>query len=300
MRKTLLIMAAGIGARFGQGIKQLEKVDEQGHIIMDYSVHDAIEAGFNHIVFIIRKDIEKDFREVIGDRIENICKEYDVTVDYAFQDLNDIPGELPDGRTKPWGTGQAVLAAKDVLDSPFIVINADDYYGKDGFKLVHDYLVNGGKVCMAGFVLKNTLSDNGAVTRGLCKMDESNYLTEVVETRGITKEGEGAVADGKAIDINSLASMNMWGFTPEFLNMLEDGFKEFFENEVPENPLKSEFLIPIYVGDLLKEDAIEVKALKTHDKWCGMTYKEDVSEVKEAFRKMLEEGKYKEDLFSDL
>lgn len=131
-------------------------------------------------------------------------------------------------------------------------------------------------------------------------MDESNYLTEVVETRGITKEGEGAVADGKAIDINSLASMNMWGFTPEFLNMLEDGFKEFFENEVPENPLKSEFLIPIYVGDLLKEDAIEVKALKTHDKWCGMTYKEDVSEVKEAFRKMLEEGKYKEDLFSDL
>lgn len=300
MRKTLLIMAAGIGARFGQGIKQLEKVDEQGHIIMDYSVHDAIEAGFNHIVFIIRKEIEKDFREVIGDRIENICKEYDVTVDYAFQNLNDIPGELPDGRTKPWGTGQAVLAAKDVLDSPFIVINADDYYGKDGFKLVHDYLVNGGKVCMAGFVLKNTLSDNGAVTRGLCKMDDNNYLTEVVETRGITKEGEGAVADGKAIDINSLASMNMWGFTPEFLNMLEDGFKEFFENEVPENPLKSEFLIPIYVGDLLKENTIEVKVLKTHDMWCGMTYKEDVPEVKEAFRKMLEEGKYKEDLFSDL
>ena len=144
MKTTLLIMAAGIGSRFGKGIKQLEPVDEDGHIIMDYSIHDAIEAGFNHVVFIIRKDIEKEFKEVIGDRIASICSSHNVTVDYAFQDINDIPGELPAGRTKPWGTGQAVLAAKDVIKTPFIVINADDYYGKEGFKAVHEYLVNGG------------------------------------------------------------------------------------------------------------------------------------------------------------
>ena len=151
MKTTLLIMAAGIGSRFGTGIKQLEPVDDANHIIMDYSIHDAIEAGFNHVVFIIRKDIEKEFKEVIGDRIASICASHDVTVDYAFQDINDIPGELPAGRTKPWGTGQAVLAAKNVIDTPFIVINADDYYGKEGFKAVHEYLVNGGKSCMAGF-----------------------------------------------------------------------------------------------------------------------------------------------------
>ena len=172
MNTTLLIMAAGIGSRFGTGIKQLEPVDDAGHIIMDYSIHDAIEAGFNHVVFIIRKDIEKEFKEVIGDRIAFICSSHNVTVDYAFQDINDIPGTLPEGRTKPWGTGQAVLAAKDVIKTPFIVINADDYYGKEGFKAVHEYLVNGGKSCMAGFVLKNTLSDNGGVTRGICKMDD--------------------------------------------------------------------------------------------------------------------------------
>ena len=183
MNTTLLIMAAGIGSRFGTGIKQLEPVDDANHIIMDYSIHDVIEAGFNHVVFIIRKDIEKEFKEAIGDRIASICASHDVTVDYAFQDINDIPGTLPEGRTKPWGTGQAVLAAKNVIETPFIVINADDYYGKEGFKAVHEYLVNGGKSCMVGFVLKNTLSDNGGVTRGICKMDAENNLTEVVETK---------------------------------------------------------------------------------------------------------------------
>ena len=192
MKTTLLIMAAGIGSRFGTGIKQLEPVDDNNHIIMDYSVHDAIEAGFNHIVFIIRKDIEKEFKEVIGNRIENICKAHEVTVDYAFQNINDIPESLPEGRTKPWGTGQAVLSAKRVIDSPFIVINADDYYGKDGFSAVHEYLINGGKSCMAGFVLKNTLSDNGGVTRGICKMDAENNLTEVIETKNIVKTSKGA------------------------------------------------------------------------------------------------------------
>lgn len=199
---TLLIMAAGIGSRFGTGIKQLEPIDAPNHIIMDYSIHDAIEAGFNHVVFIIRKDIEKEFKEVIGDHIASICSSHGVTVDYAFQDINDIPGTLPEGRTKPWGTGQAVLAAKSVIDTPFIVINA-----------VHEYLVNDGKSCMAGFVLKNTLSDNGGVTRGICKMDENGNLTEVVETKNIVKTADRAEADGVSVDVNSLVSMNMWGLT---------------------------------------------------------------------------------------
>ena len=284
MKTTLLIMAAGIGSRFGTGIKQLEPVDDAGHIIMDYSIHDAIEAGFNHVVFIIRKDIEKEFKEVIGERIASICASHDVTVDYAFQDINDIPGVLPEGRTKPWGTGQAVLAAKKVIKTPFIVINADDYYGKEGFKAVHEYLVNGGKSCMAGFVLKNTLSDNGGVTRGICKMDDQNNLTEVVETKNIVKSANGAEADEKVIDVD----------------VLEEGFKEFFEKEVPGNPLKAEYLIPIFIGELLEQGKMNVKVLKTNDTWYGMTYHEDVAAVKGSFKKMLGNGVYKVELFSDL
>lgn len=300
MDTTLLIMAAGIGSRFGGGIKQLEPVDEQGHIIMDYSIHDAIEAGFNKVIFIIRKDIEEEFREVIGSRISAICAEHNVTVDYAFQDINDIPGELPAGRTKPWGTGQAVLAAKDLITTPFIVINADDYYGKEGFKAVHNYLVEGGKSCMAGFVLKNTLSDNGGVTRGICRMDADHNLTEVDETKNIVKTVDGAEADGVKLDVDSLVSMNMWGLTPDFLQTLEKGFAEFFKEEVPANPLKAEYLIPIYIGELLKKDQMSVKVLRTNDTWYGMTYHEDVAAVKESFRQMLAEGVYKEELFSDL
>ena len=300
MKTTLLIMAAGIGSRFGTGIKQLEPVDASNHIIMDYSIHDAIEAGFNHVVFIIRKDIEKEFKEVIGNRITSICSAHNVTVDYAFQNINDIPGTLPEGRTKPWGTGQAMLAAKKVLDTPFIVINADDYYGKEGFKAVHEYLVNGGKSCMAGFVLKNTLSDNGGVTRGICKMDDQNNLTEVVETKNIVKTADVAEANGVVVDVNSLVSMNMWGLTPEFLDVLKEGFKEFFEKEVPGNPLKAEYLIPIFIGELLEQGKMSVKVLKTNDTWYGMTYHEDVAAVKDSFKKMLENGVYKADLFSDL
>lgn len=300
MNTTLLIMAAGIGSRFGTGIKQLEPVDDSGHIIMDYSIHDAIEAGFNHVVFIIRRDIEQEFREVIGDRIASICASHDVTVEYAFQDINDIPDTLPEGRTKPWGTGQAVLAAKKDLSTPFIVINADDYYGKEGFRAVHEYLVNGGRSCMAGFVLKNTLSDNGGVTRGICKMDEQNNLTEVVETKNIVKTANGAEAAGVAVDVDSLVSMNMWGLTPDFLTTLEEGFREFFDKEVPGNPLKAEYLIPIFIGEQLKQGKMSVKVLKTDDTWYGMTYHEDVAAVKDSFKEMLEKGVYRTELFSDL
>lgn len=300
MKTTLLIMAAGIGSRFGEGIKQLEPVDSNNHIIMDYSIHDAIAAGFNEVIFIIRKDIEKEFKKVIGNRITDTCAKYNVTVDYAFQDINDIPGILPEGRTKPWGTGQAVLSAKNIIDSPFVVINADDYYGKEAFKAVHEFLVNGGKSCMAGFVLKNTLSDNGSVTRGICKMDSDNNLTEIIETKNITKTEYGAVADEQVLDIDSLVSMNMWGLTPDFLDILEEGFKEFFDKEVCRNPLKSEYLIPVFIGQLLEQGKMNVKVLRSDDTWYGMTYKEDVITVKEKFSEMLENNYYSEELFNDI
>lgn len=292
MKTTLLIMAAGMGSRFGEGIKQLEPVDNNNHIIMDYSIHDAIEAGFNKVVFIIRKDLEEQFKKVIGDRISDVCANYNVTVDYAFQDINDIPGTLPEGRTKPWGTGQAVLAAKNIIDSPFLVINADDYYGKEAFKAVHEFLINSGKSCMAGFVLNNTLSDNGSVTRGICKMDSDNNLTEIIETKNIIKLGDEAITDDQALDINSLVSMNMWGLTPDFLAVLEEGFNEFFEKEVSQDPLKSEYLIPVFIGQLLEQGKMNVKVLRTNDTWYGVTYKEDVITVKERFSEMLENNFY--------
>ena len=296
METSLVIMAAGIGSRYGSGIKQLEPLGPSGELIMDYSIYDALEAGFQKVVFVIRREMEAYFRRMVGDRTERKAK-----VAYAFQELSDLPqGFTPGERTKPWGTGQAVLAAKDVIKTPFIVINADDYYGKEGFKAVHEYLVNGGKSCMAGFVLKNTLSDNGGVTRGICKMDEQNNLTEVVETKNIVKTATGAEADGVAVDVNSLVSMNMWGLTPEFLDVLEDGFKEFFKKEVPGNPLKAEYLIPIFIGELLEQGKMSVKVLRTNDTWYGMTYHEDVVAVKDSFKTMLENGVYKADLFSDL
>lgn len=275
-------------------------MDQQNHIIMDYSIHDAIEAGFDHVVFVICRDIEEEFREVIGERIASICAAHGVTVNYAFQNLHDIPGEFPEGRTKPWGTGQAVLAAKDKIHSPFIVINADDYYGKEGFRAVHEYLVSGGEACMTGFVLKNTLSDNGGVTRGICKMDADHNLTEVVETKNIIKTEAGAEADGTALDLNSLVSMNMWGLTPAFLEMLEQCFVEFFKEQAPANPLKVEYLLPTFIGHLLEQGKMTVKVLKTNDAWYGMTYKEDVPTVKESFQQMLEAGMYQENPFGDL
>ena len=192
------------------------------------------------------------------------------------------------------------MESDPIKDTPFVVINADDYYGKEGFKKVHEYLVNGGTSCMAGFVLKNTLSDNGGVTRGICKMDEENNLTEVVETHNIMKTADGAEADGVKLDTESLVSMNMWGLTPDFVETLEKGFEEFFEKEVPENPMKAEFLIPSFIGELLEQGKISVKVLRTNDSWYGMTYKEDVEAVKDSFKNMFEKEIYKTDLFADL
>ena len=295
-KPVLVIMAAGMGSRYG-GLKQIDPVDEDGHIIIDFSIYDAKRAGFEKVVFIIRREHEEDFRKSIGDRVSKFME-----VEYVYQELENLPEgfSVPEGRTKPFGTGHAILSCKDVVDGPFAVINADDYYGKEGFKAVHEYLVNGGKSCMAGFVLKNTLSDHGGVTRGVCKMDEEHNLTEVMETKNIVKTADGAEADGVVIDVNSLVSMNMWGLTPNFLTTLEEGFKEFFEKEVPGNPLKAEYLIPIFIGELLEQGKMSVKVLKTNDTWYGMTYHEDVAAVKDSFKKMLENGVYKADLFADL
>ena len=302
MKTALVIMAAGIGSRFGGGIKQLEPVGPNGEIIMDYSIYDAMEAGFNRIVFIIRKDIEADFREVIGDRIEKICAERGVSVGYAFQSMQAIPegNTVPEGRTKPWGTGQAVLAAKDQVDCPFAVINADDYYGKEAFVKLHDFLCADhapNTYCMAGFILKNTLSENGGVTRGICQVDEKGYLTDVVETRNIVKTADGAEVDGVAVDPDSYVSMNMWGLDPAFMDVLQTGFEEFFQTAAKDNPLKAEYLLPIYIGQLLREHKVAVQVLETKDKWFGVTYREDKPAVVESFRRLIEAGVYAPDLF---
>ena len=298
---SLVIMAAGIGSRFGGGIKQLEPIGPNGEIIMDYSIYDAIKSGFNKIIFIIRKDIEEDFKEVIGNRIEKICKKLNVEVHYAYQELENIPNDfkVPKDRKKPWGTGHAVLSCKDIINEPFTVINADDYYGKDSFKNMYEFLSkNNNEFCMAGFKLKNTLSDNGGVTRGICQIDKNDYLTEIIETSNIIKVEEKAVVEDREIDINSNVSMNMWGLTPEFINILEQGFIEFLEKEV--NNIKSEYLLPIFIGELLKENRIKVNVLETKDKWFGVTYKEDKEFVKTSFKELIERGEYRENLFEDI
>lgn len=305
MKETaLVIMAAGIGSRFGGGIKQLAKLGPGGEIIIDYSIHDALKAGFNKIVFIIRKDIEQDFREIIGDRIAKIAK-----VEYAFQDLNDLPEGFtcPEGRKKPWGTGQAILAARNVIDCPFAVINADDFYGAEGFKKIHEYLVNEMDeektpldLCMAGYVLGNTLSENGAVTRGVCVKNDQDELVSVHETFDILKKDgkvTGKTEEGEEVPLteDAIASMNMWGLTPSFVKALEVRFPAFLTKA--EGNLKAEYLLPEIVGNLITEGKASVKVLKTEDKWFGVTYAEDKEYVRKALEDLHDKGIYEEPLF---
>lgn len=309
---SLVIMAAGIGSRFGGGIKQLEPVGMNGEIIMDYSIHDAIKAGFNKVIFVIRRDIEEDFRERIGNRIEKTCASLGVEVAYAFQNLNAVPEgfSVPKGRSKPWGTCQAVLAAKNLIHEPFMVINADDYYGKNAYCHLHDWLIQDHEdnaIAMAGFVLKNTLSDNGGVTRGICMFENGHsHITDVIEIKNIVKTEFGVEADGIVLNPDSLVSMNMWvfpageGSQPAILNVLERGFRTFFESEVPDNPLKSEYLLPTLIGGLLRQGSHTVKVLETSDKWFGVTYKEDKVAVQQSFLKLIEAGAYAHELYSDL
>lgn len=305
---TLVIMAAGIGSRFGGGIKQLESVGPNGEIIMDYSIYDAMEAGFNKVVFVIRKDLEKDFKEIIGNRIEKI-----VNVAYAYQELDDIPEEFKTkllNRKKPWGTGQAILACKDVVNEPFLVINADDYYGKEAYRKAYEYLTNMSNkdmvssksmdMCMVGFVLKNTLSKNGTVTRGICEVGENHMLKNIEETYEIEeKDGYAtAVREGKKVilPLDSPVSMNMWGLPIDFFDVLEEGFVQFLE-ELEEEDIKKEYLLPQIIGQMLREGEANVHVLSSNDNWFGVTYKEDKDTVVEEIRSLISSGMYPETLY---
>ena len=306
MKNTaLVIMAAGIGSRFGGGIKQLEPVGPNGEIIMDYSIHDAMEAGFNKVIFIIRRDLEKDFKEIIGHRIEKL-----LPVEYAYQELEDLPAgyEVTPGRTKPWGTGQAVLSVKGMVDEPFLVINADDYYGREGFRRIHDYMAEHMDsqseiydICMGGFVLSNTLSDNGTVTRGVCQVDENGYLTNVTETYNIQMKEDGLHATNESgapvtISPSQPVSMNMWGLPASFIQELEKGFPVFLDS-LKEGDIKSEYLLPKIIDNLVQNKKARVTVLDTPDKWFGVTYREDKQAVADAIRGLIQSGVYKEKLF---
>lgn len=296
MKTTLVILAAGIGARYGSGVKQLAQVGPNGELIIDYSIHDAIAAGFNKIIFIIRKDIEADFREVIGDRIEKICAPLGVEIRYAFQSLKDVPIPVPEGRAKPWGTGQAVLACKGLLKEPFAVINADDYYGKDGFVKAAAFLKTG-RYGLVGYILKNTLSDNGGVTRGICTVKDGK-LVGIDETRNIIKTETGAESNGRSLPLDALVSMNFWCFPECFMEVLEQGFPKFLEN-LPD-PQKSEYLLPIIMDGLLKQGT-EVEVLSTDADWFGITYQEDKASVIESFKALYAAGVYdKNNLYADI
>ena len=308
MNKTsLVIMAAGIGSRYGGGIKQLAKVGPSGEIIMDYSIYDALGAGFDKVVFIIRKDIEKDFREIIGNRIDKLCE-----TEYVFQELSDLPDGFcpPAGRTKPWGTGQAILACRGKVNEPFLVINADDYYGRQPYEMTHKFLTektdSKGKerICMSGYVLKNTLSDNGAVTRGICSVSGENRLVGIKETKNIFKTELGAESrtengDACTLDPDLFVSMNMWGLEPSFIEKLAEGFEKFLKDGGI-NDLKGEYLLPTIIDQMIKDNAADVTMLKTSEKWFGMTYKEDLPQVRSEIEKLIKDGGYPENILKSL
>ena len=284
MKTTLVVMAAGIGSRYGAGIKQLEKMDDQGHIIVDFSIYDAIEAGFDKVVFVIRRSIEKDFKEIIGERIAKY-----IDVDYAFQEYDESI------RSKPYGTGHAILSTKGIVNEPMCIINADDYYGKKAFKLMHDFLVKGTKdFSMAGFILKNTLSANGVVTRGVCEFDDELNLTKVIETSNISSQDGVIAGDNGELSPECLVSMNMWGVTPNFIDHLETGFEEFLKDNT--DP-KSEYLLPNIIDQMIHNNEVQVKVLKTDDKWFGVTYIEDKEEVINNFKELLAQGAYPKTFF---
>ncbi|MBQ6470031.1 MAG: nucleotidyltransferase [Lachnospiraceae bacterium] len=301
---ALVIMAAGMGSRYG-GLKQIDPVDAFGHILMDFSIYDAAKAGFGEVVFVIRKENEEIFREAVGNRVEKKMK-----VHYVFQDITDLPDgfSVPEGRVKPWGTGHAVLAARNVISGPFAVINADDFYGREAFQILYDYLTTHEddekyRYVMAGYVLGNTLTENGSVSRGVCAVDEEGYLTDIHERKKIvrTKDDAGAAYtedDGSTwtpLPETSAVSLNVWGFTPSFLEELKARFPAFLEGALKTDPLKGEFFLPSVVDALIKEGKAAAAVKMTPDKWYGITYKEDKPMVEQAIRAMEEAGIYPED-----
>ena len=303
---SLVIMAAGMGSRYG-GIKQLDSFGPDGEIIMDYSIFDAIKAGFDKIVIILREDIYDDFMNIIGNRLMEFTN---IPVHIVFQSLNDLPEgyKVPDGRTKPWGTGQAILSVKEYIDEPFLVINADDFYGRDPYIKSQIFLSNSilnlkkPKFCLAGYTLENTLSDNGSVTRGICKCDDNGNLLSIEETFGIKCEnnivtGTDSKGNKRILSLQDTVSMNMMGFTPAIFPMLEDKFITFLNKLSDNDPLKSEFLLPIAINEMLKDEVIDVEVVKTNANWFGVTFKEDREQVKNSLKKLVETGVYPNSLW---
>ena len=303
-KPVLVIMAAGMGSRYG-GLKQIDPIDKEGHIIMDFSIFDAKRAGFEKVVFIIKKENEADFKEAVGKRMESVMK-----VEYVFQDLHNIPEgfEVPEGRVKPWGTAHAVLSAIDVVDGPFAVINADDYYGRDAFQKIYDFLSTTEdddkyRYTMVGYQLKNTVTENGHVARGVCTLDENGYLVKVEERTRIEKKGDGIAfteddgATWEELPIDSVVSMNMWGFSASFLKEIKAGFADFLEEGLAKNPMKCEYYLPSVVTKLLVEGRATVTVLETTDKWYGVTYKEDKPLVMAAIQEMKDNGIYPEQVW---
>lgn len=300
-KPVLVIMAAGMGSRYG-GLKQIDPIDAQGHILMDFSIFDAKRAGFEKVIFIIKKEHENDFREAIGNRLSKY-----IEVEYAFQELENIPEgfEIPEGRVKPWGTAHAVLSAIDQIDGPFVVINADDYYGRDAFKKIYDYLCTHSdddkyRYAMVGYHLKNTITENGSVSRGVCTIDDNDYLVKVVERTRIEKREDGIAYtedDGRTwinLPEETIVSMNMWGFSASFLEETKKRFAAFLEESIPKNPMKCEYFLPSVVSALLAEDKATVTVLTSKDKWYGVTYKEDKPVVMDALQNMKDHGIYPE------
>lgn len=302
-KPVLVIMAAGMGSRYG-GLKQIDPVDDEGNKIIDFSIYDAILAGFEKVIFIIKEENEADFRAVVSDRIGDKAK-----IVYAYQKLDNIPAgyDIPEGRVKPWGTAHAVLSAVNEVDGPFAVINSDDFYGREAFKLIYDYLMSHEdtdkyQYAMVGYALKNTLTENGSVSRGVCEIDTNGYLADIVERTKIIKTENGAAytEDGENYtDINpeSVVSMNLWGFTKGFMSEVSARFERFIKDEVPTNPLKAECYLPFVVDELLKENKALVKVLKSSDKWFGVTYKEDKEMVRSSIAALKDRGVYPKNLF---
>lgn len=306
MKKPILvIMAAGMGSRYG-GLKQIDPIDGDGHIIMDFSVYDAVRAGFEKVIFIIKRENEQAFREAIGDRLSRF-----IQVSYVFQELDNIPEgfTVPEGRVKPWGTGHAVLSCIDEINGPFVVINADDYYGVRAFQMAYDFLTDpeaedtAGRYMMVGYRLENTLTENGYVSRGVCVTDDEGYLRGINERTHIEKRGDGAAytenegASWTELPADAAVSMNMWGFSADILEELKKRFVVFLEENLEKNPLKCEFFLPFVVDELLEEKKATVKVLKSADKWYGVTYKEDKPMVMAAVQNLKDQGLYPQKLW---
>lgn len=304
-KPVLVIMAAGMGSRYG-GLKQIDPIDGDGHIIMDFSVYDAVRAGFEKAIFIIKRENEQAFREAIGDRLSRF-----IQVSYVFQELDNIPEgfTVPEGRVKPWGTGHAVLSCIDEIDGPFVVINADDYYGVRAFQMAYDFLTDpeaedaAGRYMMVGYRLENTLTENGYVSRGVCVTDDEGYLRGINERTHIEKRGDGAAytedegASWTELPADAAVSMNMWGFSADILEELKKRFAVFMEENLEKNPLKCEFFLPFVVDELLEEKKATVKVLKSADKWYGVIYKEDKPMVMAAVQNLKDQGLYPQKLW---